>query len=68
MVIVEHAAEPLSPTDFPTRRSDLCSRLDNATSKPLMISLVMVIFKILGDHVAQAVFTEESSSDWQLRF
>ena len=43
VVVIEHAFEPLSPTDFPARATDLGFGLDESTSEPLMVSLAVVV-------------------------
>src|SRR5687767_6223864 len=41
VIVIEHASEPLSPTEFPARPADPGFRFDESASKPLMVSLAL---------------------------
>ena len=61
IVIVEHSAEPLSPSDCSCFCVDPFDWSDRPISQALMISFSVIIRNEFSDPVRQRVFTEEDA-------
>jgi hypothetical protein len=51
MIVAEHSAESLTPSDCAVRLANVGERLQQPVSEPLMIALAVIVGHIVGERV-----------------